>query len=112
MPTPQDNKLSEFAKNNRKIPTMAENKLWQILRNRSLESKFRRQQKIGPYIVDFVCFHKTLIIECDGGQHSKEVDSERTKYLESEGYKILRFWNNEILSNIEAVWTVIKKEID
>ena len=73
--------------------------------------KFRRQQPIGNYIVDFVCFENRIVIEVDGGQHAieKEKDSERTKWLESQGFKILRFWNNEVLMNIEGVLEVIRE---
>lgn len=73
--------------------------------------KFRRQHPIGPYIVDLVSLEKNLIIEVDGGQHNKKIYKEndmiRTRYLEGRGYKVLRFWNNEVLENIEGVLTLI-----
>ena len=72
--------------------------------------KFRRQEPIGSYIVDFVCQEKRIVIEVDGGQHSteKERDNERDKWLEGKGYKVLRFWNNEVLANIQGVLEVIR----
>jgi very-short-patch-repair endonuclease len=70
--------------------------------------KFRRQQPIDNYVVDFVCFEKRIVIEIDGGQHSLEKDAERNNYLEKNGFKVLRFWNNEVLQNIDGVLEVIK----
>jgi len=70
--------------------------------------KFRRQQPIGKYIVDFVSFEKRIVIEVDGGQHSEEVDKERDQWLNNEGFKVLRFWNNEVLKNTEGVFEVIR----
>src|SRR3989344_5282431 len=89
-----------LARQLRRLQTVSEHELWCKLRNRQLEGeKFRRQQPIGFYIVDFVCIAKKIIIEVDGGQHnkkkSKKYDVARTKFLESQGYKVLRFWNNE-----------------
>jgi very-short-patch-repair endonuclease len=96
------------AKKLRHRQTEAENILWFRLRNRQLEgAKFRRQQPLGNYIVDFACLDKKLIIEIDGGQHNieqtKEKDKQRTLWLEKEGYQVLRFWNNDILQNVEGV---------
>jgi very-short-patch-repair endonuclease len=89
----------------RRQMTEAEQRLWSILRGRQLGgAKFRRQQPIGQFIADFVCQDHRLIIEADGGQHTgKAVDSRRTAFLESKGYRVLRFWNNEIISNLEGV---------
>ena len=87
---------------NRKNKTKAEGKLWFALRSNKLGFSFRRQQQIGKYIVDFLCLQKKLIIECDGSQHNEFVDAERTHFLENEGYTVLRFWNNEVLLNLEA----------
>lgn len=86
------------------------------LRNRQLEGvKFRRQQPIGPYIVDFASFEKKLVIEIDGGQHSEEKvkkrDTERTAWLKERGYRILRFWNNEVLTNLEGVLKRIREAL-
>jgi very-short-patch-repair endonuclease len=90
----------------RKNMTEAEIHLWHHLRLRQMAGlKFRRQFQIGPYIVDFACPQKKLVIEVDGGHHAEQVDSdhERTKWLESQGYRVLRFWNNEVQSNLDGV---------
>ncbi len=94
----------------RKNPTEAEQALWKHLRMRQVFGhKFRRQQPIGHYIVDFVSFERRIIIELDGGQHSQQVvyDSKRTAWLETQGYRVLRFWNNQVLEDVEAVKAVI-----
>ena len=90
----------------RKDLTDAERRLWSILRGRRLnEFKFRRQQPIGSYIVDFVCFERKLVIEVDGSQHQEQVnyDEERTKWLNSQGFEVLRLWNNQVLSDPDSV---------
>ena len=97
------------ARNLRKNSTTQEQKLWELIRNRKLNGlKFVRQYPIGNYIVDFACRQKKIIIELDGGQHNEDAnivyDTERTKYLENSGYKVIRFWNNEIDNNIEGVY--------
>jgi len=95
-----------MAKNLRKRSTDAETLLWNHLRMKQLEGlKFRRQQPINSYIVDFVCFENRLIIEVDGGQHAseKERDVERDIHLTKNGFRVLRFWNNEVFTNIEGV---------
>ena len=94
--------------------TSQEQKLWTYLRKNQINNcRFRRQYPIGNYIVDFVCRAKKLIIEVDGGQHNgiNNIinDSERTKYLESFGFRVIRFWNNEIDKNIEGVYNEIVK---
>ena len=93
----------------RKVPTPAERKLWTIIRNDQLGVNFRRQHAVGNYIPDFVCVQKKLIIELDGSQHleQEEYDSERTKYLESQGCKVIRLWNNQVMNDIEGVIRVI-----
>ena len=94
----------------RKDVTEAELALWRHLRLRQLRGcKFRRQQPIGNYIVDFVCFEKRLIIEVDGGEHSAQAayDSERDTWLESQGFSVVRFWNNQVLTEVETVKEVI-----
>ena len=99
--------LKDFARENRKNMTEAESVLWNSLRNKNLGVKFLRQHIIDDYIVDFVCQETGLIIEVDGGYHSepcqKEDDETRTRYLESKGFKVIRFTNEEILFNIESV---------
>jgi very-short-patch-repair endonuclease len=89
--------------------TDAERKLWSVLRNRQLEgAKFRRQQPIGPFIADFVCQERRLIVEADGGQHAESAaDDRRSAFLESKGYRVLRLWNNDILNNLDGVAEVI-----
>ena len=90
--------------------TDAERCLWQQLKRRQIAAvKFRRQQPIGPFIVDFVCFERRLIIEVDGGQHAEKItaDAQRTRWLEAQGYRVLRFWNNDVLANVGAVAQVI-----
>ena len=80
--------------------------MWSALRNRQMAGKrFRRQMPIGPYIVDFVCIEDKLIIEVDGGQHMQNAryDADRTAWLESQGFKVVRFWNNQVLQEKEAV---------
>jgi very-short-patch-repair endonuclease len=81
-------------------PTEAEKRLWSVLRDRRLAAhKFRRQQVIEPYIVDFVCFEERLIIEADGSQHAyNEDDARRDAFLRAQGFRVLRFWNNEVLA--------------
>jgi very-short-patch-repair endonuclease len=97
------------AKSLRRELTPAERKLWSILRNRQLSgAKFRRQQAVGPYVADFVCQERRLIIEADGGQHAESLaDAHRTAFLENKGYRVLRFWNNEIMSNLDGVAQVV-----
>ena len=90
----------------RKTPTDAERALWNILRGRQVSGcKFRRQAPIGHYIVDFVCFENRLVLEVDGGQHleSASYDAARTAWLEREGFRVLRFWNNQVLQETDAV---------
>lgn len=104
------------ARNLRKNMTEQERKLWQFLRKKSIDGlKFRRQYPIGNYIVDFICNEKKLIIEVDGGQHNEAqniaYDKERTEFLESKGYKIIRFWNSDIDNNIEGVYQEILRNL-
>jgi very-short-patch-repair endonuclease len=94
--------------------TEAEAKLWQVLRSHQLNDiHFRRQHAIGPYIVDFAAPCHKLIVELDGSQHQdqKEYDLERTAFLESKGYRMLRFWNDEVLKNLTEILQVIMNSI-
>lgn len=91
--------------------TDAERALWQKLRAKQIRFRFRRQFPIGPYIVDFVCLRAKLIVEVDGGQHGTERDEARTLWLESRGYKVLRFWNNDVLGNTDGVLHMITEEL-
>lgn len=98
----------------RKNQTSQEDKIWNLLRNRNFHGlKFKRQHPIGNYIVDFICIDKKIVIEIDGGQHNApekiNSDKQRTLYLESEGYKVIRFWNNEIDKNLEGVYLHLQK---
>lgn len=96
----------------RKSPTEAERKLWWHLRHRlpMSDTHFRRQVRLGRYIVDFASHRAKLVIEIDGGQHAEQAiaDAERTKFLEAEGYRLVRFWNNEVLTNIDGVLEAIQ----
>ena len=93
--------------------TDAERNLWSRLGNRQLENtKFVKQPPIGPYVVDFAARSLRLAIELDGGQHSESKDAERTKVIEEHGYHILRFWNNDVMDNIEGVLETIVQEIE
>jgi very-short-patch-repair endonuclease len=93
----------------RRRATDAEMKLWFAFRDRRLNGfKFVRQEAIGPYIVDFVCREKKLVIEVDGGQHANSrSDDSRDAALSAEGYQVLRFWNSDVLTNREGVLNVI-----
>jgi very-short-patch-repair endonuclease len=108
-------KLVNFARSLRVNQTDAEVHIWSHLRRRGLaNARFRRQITIDPYIVDFVCTDCMLIIELDGGQHAEQVeyDERRTKFLESLGYRVMRFWNNDVLENTDGVLQVILAEIE
>jgi very-short-patch-repair endonuclease len=104
----------ERVKDLRKQMTVAEKKLWWQLRNRQLAGfKFRRQYPVGPYYRDFACTKYSLAIEVDGGQHDgSQGDIVRTAYLESQGWQVLRFWNNDVLGNIESVYETIVPVLD
>lgn len=105
--------LHEFAKENKKHATEAEQLLWHFIRGSQLGVKFNRQHIIGKYIADFVCLDKKLIIEVDGAYHSQEKqqlwDEYRDDFLKSNSYKILRFTNNEVLFNVDSVLDKIRK---
>lgn len=99
-------KQLEFARNLRHEQTDCENLLWSRLRaHRLFGLKFRRQQPVGRYVVDFLCPERKLIVELDGGQHMDQAghDAERDAWLIREGYVVLRYWNNEVMSNLEGV---------
>ena len=98
----------------RKNPTEAERTLWKHLRLRQLVGrKFRRQQPLGDHVVDFVCFEKKVIVELDGGQHAEQVapDAQRTAWLGAQGFRVLRFWNHEVLRDMEAVKEAIREAL-
>ena len=94
--------------------TDAERRLWQRLRGNQLGVKFRRQHPFENYILDFVCLPLALIVEVDGGQHTEqaEYDSKRTALLEAAGFRVQRFWNNQVLNELDAVVEVIRATIE
>ena len=92
----------------------AEQKLWNHLRGRGLGGfKFRRQCQLGPYIADFISFEAKLVVEVDGGQHTSQsaADNERTDWLRSNGFRVLRFWNHEVLQQTPAVLRAITERL-
>jgi very-short-patch-repair endonuclease len=91
----------------RKHQTEPERIIWQLLRRKTIGYKFKRQQPIDHYITDFICFDRRLIVEVDGGQHTLKKDQIRTAYLNDQGFHILRFWNNDVINNKEAVYRMI-----
>jgi len=107
--------LKQFVKENRINPTQAEAVLWQFLRGDQLGEHFRRQHIIGPFIADFACLPKRVIIEIDGGYHQlpnqQLSDAERTVWLEKMGFIIIRFTNEEVLFNLEETIRIIKENI-
>ena len=108
------NRTRVRARELRKNPTDAERLLWRKLRLWQIDGfKFRRQQPLGRYIVDFICLEKRLVIEIDGGQHAQQADQdkERDAWLRDEGFVILRFWNNDVLKNMDGVTQVIVKTL-
>ena len=99
--------LRNTVRNLRRQKTNVETKLWMRLRDRQLcEAKFRRQHPIDPYIVDFCCPDRELIIELDGGQHADQIaaDRVRTAFLEAYDYRVVRFWNHQVLDQMERFW--------
>ena len=104
------------ARRMRQTPTDAESRLWHNLRaGRLVGYRFRRQQPLGRFIVDFVCFEQRLIVEVDGSQHGDDEglarDEMRTRWLQSEGYRVIRFWNNDVMSKTESVLEAIHNMI-
>jgi len=101
------------ARDLRRNATDAEKHLWRALRQVFPQTKFRRQVPHGPYFADFLSFNAKLVVEVDGGQHADatEYDATRTRYLEAQGYRVLRFWNNDVLTNTDGVLTVISESL-
>ena len=112
---PNDNAiLLKRAKALRQNMSEAEQRLWQYLRARRLQGfKFRRQQPLGVYIVDFVCTHPKLVVEADGGQHADQADYDetRSRFLQQQGFTVLRFWNHEILQQTDEVLAQILRTL-
>ena len=101
-------RLVSIARRLRRRQTDAERNLWARLKSKQIEgAKFRRQHPIGPYVVDFVCLEKKLVVEIDGGHHNEDEvslkDNDRASWLVGEGYRVLRFWNNDVLNQMESV---------
>ncbi|GEM_PF-70051 len=104
--------LTHRARSLRNNPTEAEKALWAKLKHGQMGVKFRRQHPVRPYVLDFFCAERGLVIEVDGGQHNENKrDDERTAFLESKGYVVLRFWNNEVLGNIEGVIEMVRNTL-
>jgi len=112
---PMVDRQREFAHQMRAQPTDAERVLWQRLRHdvALIGSHFRRQALIGPFIVDFASRKAKLVIELDGGQHDwqQESDALRTRRIEAAGYRVLRYWNNDVLDNLEGVLSEIQRAL-
>ena len=107
-------RIRAYARELRRHPTDAEQRLWQRLRHWQVDGcKFRRQQPVGHYIVDFVCLQKRLIVELDGGQHAEETDydEERDGWLRDQRFVVLRFWNNDVLNHIDGVLELISDRL-
>ena len=108
--------LKQFAVHHRRYPTEAESALWSCIQHHGLSRHFRRQHIIGDYIVDFICLQEKLIIEIDGGYHSQEAqiifDQARTEWLNEQGFKVIRFKNEEVLFDTDKVLNKIKKEFN
>jgi len=115
-PTPQNPKLRDHARTLRAQTTDAERKLWQALRGQQLGVRFRRQHVIEPFVLDFYCISLKLAVELDGGQHAapdaRHADSTRSVYLARQGIAVLRFWNNEVMTNLEGVLGQVVAAID
>jgi len=110
-----DDAQRQRARELRRGRTDAEARLWQRLRNRGLAgAKFRRQVPLGPFVVDFCCQEVGLIVDVDGGQHAERQreDAERTRRLEASGFRVLRFWNNDVLGQTESVLEKIQSTIE
>jgi adenine-specific DNA-methyltransferase len=106
----------ERAKQLRKNSTDAERALWRVLRCRQLGGhKFRRQQPLGPFIVDFICLEARLVVEVDGGQHNHEenvvYDANRTAWLQNQEFRVLRFWDHVVLKQLDSVCDAIEKAL-
>jgi very-short-patch-repair endonuclease len=109
-----DPRTRRNARSLRRDMTDAERLLWRHLRQRQVEGyKFRRQHPVGHYIVDFACLEACLIVEVDGGQHAdrKGYDIQRTAWLKGQGFRVLRFWNTDVVDNIDGVREAIRREV-
>lgn len=111
--TPRNPRLAAYSQQLRKDMPDAERRLWHYIRREQLGVKFRRQYMVGPYIADFACLERKVIIELDGGQHATRYgyDRIRDEYLLEQGFRILRFWNHEMFENLEGVITIIQQSL-
>lgn len=110
---PVRRQISPHASQLRRDQTDCEQRLWMAVRGRRLGGwKLRRQATIGPFVVDFLCVEAGLIVELDGGQHSVELDADRRRYLEARGLRVLRFWNTDVMHNIEGVLEVLLNKLE
>ena len=105
---PLGNRTNTYAAKLRRDMTEAERHIWCAVRDRRLDGfKFRRQVSIGPYVVDFMCLDARMIVEIDGRQHTPEFDAQRTATVEGAGFEIVRFWNNDVIGNLDGVLTTL-----
>jgi very-short-patch-repair endonuclease len=107
--------ITDHARALRNNMTDVERLLWQSLRSKQINGhRFRRQHPIGKYIADFACIEKQLVVELDGGQHQDQqtYDEQRSEFLQMHGWRVLRFWNNEVLENLDGVLSVIAENLD
>lgn len=109
----RDGAKRDRARELRREMTVAERKLWQVLKGRGVDGhRFRRQHPLGPYVADFACLEAGVVIEVDGGQHQDSTtDQRRDSSMRGRGFKVLRFWNNEVLTNLEGVCSVIAQAL-
>jgi very-short-patch-repair endonuclease len=105
--------ISPHAARLRREMTDAERALWSRLRDRRLQGfKFRSQWTLGRYVADFCCLQARLVVEVDGGQHDEKQDARRTAWLKAQGFRVIRFWNNDVLTNIDGVLEVILEALE
>lgn len=110
-----DSKTRDRARELRRDMSPAERRLWWAIRHKSLDgARFRRQVPVGEYFADFCCLKRKLIVEVDGGQHSEteEYDRRRTQFLEAQGFRVIRFWNTDVMTNLEGVVDTIFENLN
>ena len=109
---PAIRKTNPHARRLRQEATDCEQHVWLEVRDRRLGGfKFKRQATIGPFAVDFLCAEGKLVVEIDGGQHNEENDAPRTRYIEARGYRVIRFWNSDVIENLEGVLIAIRAQL-